>query len=167
MSVNRPHPPTHPRHRCRGRAFTLVEMIIVLVILAILAAIVTSRMSGASQRAGAAALDGDLATLRKAIEMYQVEHAGQYPSAAGINQQLTQFTDHSGDPSPDKDATHSYGPYLRSVPPLSVGTRRGRSGIAAANGGSVGWIYDATTGHIRANSAPDEADDQGKLYLDY
>jgi hypothetical protein len=60
-----------------------------------------------------------------------------------------------------------YGPYLQKIPPLSVGSRKGRSGIASANRGSVGWIYNENTGGIRANAAPDEADDNGKLYNDY
>ena len=81
--------------------------------------------------------------------------------------QLTLYTDAAGDPNATKDATHIYGPYLRRVPPLPVGAKRGQSDVAAATGTTVGWIYNATTGAISANTTSSEKDSSDTLYSDY
>ncbi len=63
------------------RGFTLVELLIVVIILAILAAIVIPQFSSASTDAQEAALDSNLNALRSAIELYKVQHNGNYPGA--------------------------------------------------------------------------------------
>ena len=72
----------HTRQFCRMRrqAFSLVELVIVVVIIGIIAAIAVPRMSRAANGAGDAALWGNLATLRGAIDMYAAEHGGGYPA---------------------------------------------------------------------------------------
>jgi prepilin-type N-terminal cleavage/methylation domain-containing protein len=153
------------RSGTRRWGFSLLEVVIVVAIIAILAAIGIPRMSRGSKGANDSALSGDLAVLRNAIDLYATEHGGAFPSAANINEQLTQYTDASG-ATGSKDATHIYGPYLRSVPPLPVGANKGQTKIAAITAADVGWIYVATTGAINANTTT-EADDAGKLYSAY
>lgn len=153
------------KHR-RNRAFSLLEVVIVVAIIAILAAIGIPRMSRGSKGANDAALSGDLAVLRNSIDLFSAEHGGIYPTAANIENQLIQYTDISGGASGTKDATHIYGPYVRSIPPLPVGDKKGNTKIAAADANDVGWIYTEGTGAIRANTNT-EADDAGKLYKDY
>ncbi len=55
--------------------FTLVELLIVVIILAILAAIVIPQFSSATRDTQESALDANLAGLRNAIELYKVQHA--------------------------------------------------------------------------------------------
>jgi prepilin-type N-terminal cleavage/methylation domain-containing protein len=153
--------------RTRTGGFSLLEVVIVVAIIAILAAIGIPRMSRGSKGATDSALSGDLAVLRNAIDLYAAEHAGALPSATNINNQLTQYTDAGGDPVATKDATHIYGPYLRSVPSLPVGANKGRSTIAASDGNDVGWLYVETTGAIKANTVAGEKDDSNKLYSTY
>ena len=113
--------------------FSLLEVVIVVAIIAILAAIGIPRMSRGSKGANDAALQGDLAVLRNAIDLFSAEHGGSFPTAGAIVNELTQYTDVSGAVSASKTNTHIYGPYLRSVPPLPVGTRKGSTDIAAAD----------------------------------
>lgn len=152
-------------HRCK-RGFSLLEVVIVVAIIAILAAIAIPRMSRGAKGASDSALSGDLAVLRHAIDLYSTEHGGPFPSAAAINDQLTQYTDGMGAVSATKTGAYVYGPYVRSVPPLPVGTRKGGMKIAAADANDVGWLYTETSGAIKANTTT-EKDESGRLYSDY
>ena len=60
------------------RGFTLVELLIVVIVLAILAAIVVPQFSAASNDAKLRALDTTLANMRAAIDLYYQQH-GKYP----------------------------------------------------------------------------------------
>ena len=150
----------------RRRGFSLLELVIVVVIMAIIAAIAIPRMSRGSAGATDSAVAGNLAVLRNAIDLYATEHGGIYPTVADITNQLTQYTDSLGDAQAAKDATHIYGPYIRTIPPLPVGAKKGGTGIAAVDGVGVGWIYTVATGTIQAITTT-EADVTGKLYSAY
>lgn len=151
----------------RTRAFSLIELVIVVVILGIIAAIAAPRMSRGSRGAVDSALKSDLAVLRNAIELYQIEHDGDYPDAATIVGQLEDFTSITGAVSTTKDATHYLGPYIAAVPALTVGDNKGFAGIAAAPGPGVGWEYNETTGEILPSVDPLLLDDRGVAYIDY
>jgi prepilin-type N-terminal cleavage/methylation domain-containing protein len=149
------------------KGFSLLELVVVVVIIGIIAAVAIPRMSRGSAGAADAALSGNLAVLRSAIDLYAAEHTGAFPTAALVSTALTQYTDSAGGVSATRDTTHLYGPYLRKVPPLPVGVAKGNTGIAAATGTGVGWIYNATTGDIAANTTATEKDAGDKLYTDY
>jgi general secretion pathway protein G len=63
----------------RTSAFTLVEILIVVVILGILAAIVIPQFTSASQEAIKGALASQLQTISSQVELYRVRNAGQMP----------------------------------------------------------------------------------------
>ncbi len=155
------------RHGYTRRGFSLLEVVIVVAIIAILAAIGIPRMSRGAKGASDAALTGDLATLRNAVDLYAAEHTGAFPTATDINTQLTQYTNISGVVNATKTTTHIYGPYMRSIPPLPVGTKKGNVTIADANGVGVGWIYSGTDGTIKSNTTDAEKDEAGKQYNQY
>lgn len=64
-------------------AFTLIELLIVVVILGILAAIVVPQFSNASDSAVKSALKSQLQTISSQLELYRVQHQGSYPTLGG------------------------------------------------------------------------------------
>ena len=85
-----------------ARAFTLVEMLLVLVILAVLAAIVIPKFAGRSQQAKETAAKTEISGFGIALDAYEVD-TGSYPQGtAGLNALVQQ-------PS---NAQNWKGPYL-------------------------------------------------------
>ena len=133
------------------KAFTLVEILIVVIILGILAAIVIPQFSEASDDARLSSLVSDLQTVRCQLELYRVEH-GSYPdggtSALWIAQ-LTGKTMQDGsawDGTPDTD----YGPYLQ-IFPTNPFNDLADVAFGAVGDGSTGWSFDSTDGKFIAN----------------
>ena len=156
--------------RNQNRAFSLVELVIVLVIIGVIAAIAIPRLTRGATNASATALAADLGAMRNAIELYRAEHEGAFPTAAGIVGQLTLFSDVTGAntaAAADVGNKIVYGPYLKAIPPLPVGAKRGSTGVDAADGAGIGWIYTAASGTIKANTVDAEVDKDGVKYNTY
>ena len=150
-----------------NRAFSLIELIIVVVIIGIIAAIAIPRMSRGAAGAADSSLAGSLAVMRSGLDIYAAEHGGAFPALATFVNQMTLYTDVNGATNAAKGGAFIYGPYLRKVPPLPVGTERGETGITGVAGTvAMGWVYDGAAGTILANTVL-EADDSGKLYNTY
>lgn len=138
-----------PRRR-QPDAFTLVELLLVVVVLGILAAVVIPQFNTMAAESRESGLSADLATMRKAIELYQTQHDGAFPGRRIIDQ-LTKRTDITGRISPDG----AYGPYVRQWP---YNPADGKATISTAPmlprspNGSGGWIYATSTGQLRANT---------------
>jgi general secretion pathway protein G len=134
--------------------FTLVEILIVVVILGILAAIVIPQFTEASTEAKLSSLMSDLQTVRSQIELYKVQHNDDLPGDGGatFEEALTGKTDIDGDVA----AAGAYGPYLQSIPTnpfndkVSVRIDGNEAGTDAD-----GWRFDATD----PNSGSFQADD--------
>ena len=145
-----------------AHAFSMIELVIVIVIIGIIAAIAIPRMSRGTAGAATGALQADLAVLRNAIELYTAEHDGNAPGAT-IVAQLTTHTNSAGTTQATKDAAHPYGPYIKAIPSLPVGTNKGHSTVtvetnaattapdATSMGGGEGWWYNSVLVDIRAN----------------
>lgn len=158
--------------KSRHAGFSLIELVIVVVIIAIIGAIAIPRMSRGAAGAADAALVGDLAVLRNALDLYATEHGGVYPTVTNFETQLTLFSDANGGTSASKTTTHIYGPYLRKIPPLPVGTHKGSAVVVDGSSGTLGvttggWFYNPSTGSIQANIAAGEKDTAGKDYNTY
>ena len=77
--------PNAQRSSMRRAAFTLVEMLLVLVILAVLAAIVIPKFTGRSEQARVTAAQSQISSLELALNSYEVDN-GSYPQGtAGLN----------------------------------------------------------------------------------
>ncbi len=151
----------------RSRGFSLLELVIVVSIIGIIAAIAIPRFSRATAGASDAALTGDLAVMRNAIDMFAAEHGGTFPALATIVAQLTTYTNAGGTANATKTTSYIYGPYLRKVPALPVGAKKGQTGIDDEVGATIGWIYTAATGDIKAATADSEVDATGTKYNAY
>lgn len=91
----------------RAQAFTLVEMLLVLVILATLAAIVIPKFAGRSEQAKITAAQSQISSIELALDQFEVDN-GYYPKSGNLNALLEQ-------PS---DAQSWKGPYLKKNVPL-------------------------------------------------
>ncbi len=126
--------------------FTLVELLIVVIILAVLAAIIVPQFSSATIDAKEAALDANLVQMRSAIELFNAQHAGAYPgsvaatgatcasgtagtgaagSADAFMNHLLLYSDATGKTCTAGDATFKYGPYVRKGLPSDSITGKG------------------------------------------
>src|SRR5688500_8719430 len=154
---------SHARRPRKTGGFTMIELVIVVVIIGIIAAIAIPRMSRGSAAAADSATLQNLQILRTAIETFQTEHQGVFPVASGsvtVADLLTKYSDLNGTSvSATKDTANGivYGPYLRSIPQIGVGARKGSNGIAASDAAGVAWIYDAGIGTISANAAGNDS----------
>ena len=162
--------------RKRAGGFSLIELVIVVVIIGIIAAIAIPRMSRGTAAAGDSAVAGNLSVLRNAIELYTTEHGGTLPTgtASQITDKLTKYTDDSGATSDTKTGNFVYGPYLRKIPPVTVGTLKSSAvnnlivpGTTVEATPTGGWLYDTATGNLKVNLADTEKDQAGKIYNTY
>jgi general secretion pathway protein G len=133
--------------RNRSKAFTLIEILIVVVILGILAAIVIPQFTRASEDAQAGNIQSQLATIRNQIEMFRVRNNGAYPFSA------TTLT--WGNPAGTTAAARGLrGPdYLRNDP---VNPRTNSSVIIAGTShtsgtAASGWVWNNTTREMFAS----------------
>lgn len=63
----------------RERGFTLIELMVVIVIIAILAAVALPNFMGATERARESAVRSAVKTIQTALEMYATDNQGYYP----------------------------------------------------------------------------------------
>ncbi len=150
--------------------FTLVELLIVAIILAILAAIVLPQFASTTRDAEEAALRANLTTIRGSLELYRQQH-GQYPgvgaSSGGVCtgtagsgaaetpqsvlDQLTRYSNVAGQSCSLPDAGNfQFGPYLRedSWPdnPVTKLAVVAIVGVAAAGAGDLNMAGDGAAG---------------------
>jgi prepilin-type N-terminal cleavage/methylation domain-containing protein len=131
--------------------FTLVELLIVVIILTVLAAIIVPQFTSATIDAKEATLDANLARLRSSIELFHAQHANIYPgavdttggscpsggaagtgtanSAQALMDHMLMYSDANGKTCSIGDTTFKYGPYVRKGFPNDSLT--GKGGVAA------------------------------------
>jgi general secretion pathway protein G len=121
----------------RTKGFTLVEILIVVVILGILAAIVIPQFTNASEEAAESSVKSQLQTVRSQIELYRVKNLGALPVT---NNLLDWALLVDADP-----------PYLQSEPGNPL---RGGATIVIASSGTPGatdgWGWNNDTGRLYA-----------------
>ena len=129
----------------RNKAFTLVEILIVVVILGILAAIVIPQFTDSAAFARSTNTESLLHTLRSQIELYKAQHDDEHPTLAQLWDVMISRTDVNGAIDPNG----MFGPYLVR-PPVNVFTSSDTVVAAGAGTANDGWEYDETTGTITA-----------------
>ena len=141
----------------RRLGFTLVEVLIVVVIMAVLAATIIPQFTDASGEAKVSSGKTNLATLRSVLALYKAQHNSNFPAnsaTVSLETALTSKTTAAG----VVDVNGLYGPYLQEFPGDSfanVKTVTNSSttplGAPAANTTTGGYNYNPTSGEIRFN----------------
>ena len=143
------------------KGFTLVEILIVVVILGILAAIVIPQFTDASTEAKEANLKSTLQTVRGQIEFYKIQHNDALPgpnTLAGFTACMTGYTDQDGD-TVAFDALGALGPYLQAMPknPWITGATADDIDFVTTNPAegddTTGWYFNTGTGRFGANDS--------------
>ena len=132
--------------------FTLIEVLIVVVILAVLAATIIPQFTDSSQDAQESVLLTNLKMLRTQIQVYRAHHGGLAPS--GDLSELLKAT------HPDGSDGGNFGPYLRVIPNNNLTGSNAVKTIVAINAttgdltpGGGGWIYSTTSSKFWADHA--------------
>ena len=155
------------RIRRAAAAFTLVEILIVVIILGILGSVIIGLFQNGARDASTNALRDNLRSMRSALQVYIAQH-GSYPDPANFIPQMTQFTDASGATSTTKTTTHQYGPYIMDMPTLPLGTEKGKVGVTGMTyTPGFGWGYDPTEGKFKANLPDTDVDENGNKLNTY
>jgi prepilin-type N-terminal cleavage/methylation domain-containing protein len=146
----------------KSYGFTLVEILIVVVIMAVLAAVVIPQFTGSADDARSSTAEFNLGGVRSAIQTYRAHHSGTNPALDATNGTIPGLitgTDAAGNAGTD------FGPYLMEIPEntltgnsaikavTTAGTAPVEGDVTAGNAG--GWIYDASTGRIWLDSDVD------------
>ncbi len=137
----------HPIPRPRRSGFTLVEILIVVVILGILAAIVLPQFTSAADTSRKSAMEQSIHRIRQQLVIYAAQHRDQFPTdAATFLDQMTLATNEAGETAPVGTPGFPLGPYLREIPtnPFTSG-----DDIGDGEPGSSSWYY--ANGEFRAN----------------
>jgi len=137
-------------HSRRRNAFTLIEVLIVVIIMAVLAATIIPQFTTSTKDAKVSSLKFNMHTLRSQLELYKAQHSGTYPAVVGTTiPNLTQKTNEDGTTT----GTPTLGPYVDQIPPnpmngLNTVKSVSLSGAKPTSGSGSGWQYDVDTGAI-------------------
>lgn len=91
------------------KAFTLIELMIVMAVMAILVGISIPRFKGMRQEGNIAKTQGELRTLKTAIESYAMHHSNAYPASSTTP--YTAYLDASAAPGPQLISSPLYDPF--------------------------------------------------------
>ena len=168
------------------KGFTLIEMIIVIIIMGILAAVIIPRISLSTDDAKLSTLKTNLSGIRSAIEVYWAQHGNAYPgekketdgtavttvaqAETAFVAQLTLYSEASGKTDTDKGNLTApiFGPYIRGNLPanpfdpdedndVKCDIADGALGAKVADTGSA-WKFFPVTGILIANADTDHDD---------
>jgi general secretion pathway protein G len=139
--------------------FTLIEILIVVVILGVLAAIVVPKFSSATSDSQISVLRKNLQTVRAQIGLYKHHHNETLPADVGETgedfiRRMTATTDQEGN-----DGV-AFGPYLERVPTNPfTSTRTVRVGGVPAGANTHAWRFDPNTGQFQSDDNYDRDND--------
>ena len=167
----------------KKNGFTLVELMIVVTILGILAAIVIPEFQGHAAESRESAVKSSLHTVRSQIELYKMQHNNLNPGYFNGTMTATptilanQFTGTSqlngtAQASKTPSDPYLYGPYLMEMPENPFNNLRtvtivtdATTDFSAVANDTTGWLYNKATATFKVNYSG--TDSNGVAYVDY
>ncbi len=166
----------------KAKAFTLVEILIVVVLLGVLAAIVVPAIGNSGTLARETSLSTNLKLLRRFMLVYTSHHlevAPGYPDGdnsvvptdPAFRAQATLSSNAYGETAPRGTSGYQYGPYLSTVPtnPFNnldtIQMLANGQDFPESGDDSHGWICKPQTGEIRPDNMG--TNDRGIAYCEY
>jgi prepilin-type N-terminal cleavage/methylation domain-containing protein len=165
-----------------ARGFTLVELLIVVIILAILAAMVLPKFTTVTANAKASMLMDDLRLMRSQLMIFKAQHAGvsagypdcdpgKAPTEGTLAAHITMASTMQGATAKVGTPGYHYGPYMREMPENPINGRKSVRIIADGEQfpdsplNQDGWIYQPSTLTFKADSPG--SDQGGMLFFSY
>ena len=148
----------HSMRNTMAKGFTLVEILIVVVILGILAAIVVPQFTNAANEARQGNVETQTSTLENQLELYAAQNNGNYPTVAQLNADPADGSTNGWSVMIDGDyikeaPSNPYAPAANAFTVTNSNAANSAAADAEANAGdgSQGWYYNPNTGRIRAS----------------
>jgi general secretion pathway protein G len=134
-----------------ARGFTLIEILIVVIILGILAAIVIPQFANATTSSKTSGVQTTAQSLRGAVQLYYYQHDDTLPPVATFWTLMMTQTDAKGNSyTSGTSTTGPFGPYMQSIPQnllnLSSSVIDGNAAPGAQTSTTCGWEYDYNGG---------------------
>jgi general secretion pathway protein G len=147
------------RKSSKRKGFTLVEILIVVIILGILAAIVIPQFTNASTDARKSNMASQDQTIKSQISLYMLQHGDTPPTLQTSWVQLMGVTNATGQSQTTAGPT-TFGPYLQSTP-VNPLTASSTVVDISAPASTAGWVYNSTTGEFHGINATGAQSDDG------
>ncbi|MGD0897672.1 MAG: prepilin-type N-terminal cleavage/methylation domain-containing protein [Thermoguttaceae bacterium] len=145
--------------RNRRSGFTLIEVLIVVVVMAILAGAIIPQLTSSTNDARKSSVKFNLQAMRTQIQVYSTQHNNSFPAFATFLNQMTLPSDINGNTT---GTNLPYGPYIQGgALPINPYNNSGAVVAVATPGtvpttivaGGAGWQYDQSNGGFYANNA--------------
>lgn len=140
----------------KQKGFTLIELMIVVAIIGILAAIAIPRFADMLEKSREGSTKGNLGSFKSAASIYYGDHEGIWPvMVTNVNSTQQRFSQYL-EVIPAVKVTGKFDINSLAAMKPSQDNRGAEVALAMANdvpeAASVGWMYDSTSGNVYVNS---------------